>query len=173
MIRGMMRYASLPPALVRGVAPVRRLVPGGVRISDRKALNKIIFLCFQLYSSCFFVKDMQVTGSPRYQCAHWYHPPRKRGGQGVYPPAYLKLPAKFPFPYMLFQAKSLIVNYPLSIVNCSASQRTLSAAWGSSRVKLAPGDTARARETMAGISRLPALNGLWVSAEPSLLWICR
>ena len=31
----------------------------------------------------FFVKDMPVTGSPRYQCAHWYHPPRKRGGQGV------------------------------------------------------------------------------------------
>ena len=26
-----MRYTSLPPALVRGVVPVRTLVPGGVR----------------------------------------------------------------------------------------------------------------------------------------------
>ena len=28
-------------------------------------------------------------GPPRYQCALLYPPPRKRGGQGVYPPAHL------------------------------------------------------------------------------------
>ena len=41
-----MRYTSLPPALVRGVVPVRTLVPGGVRIPDSKASDKIIILCF-------------------------------------------------------------------------------------------------------------------------------
>ena len=25
---------------------------------------------------------MRITGSPRYQCAHWYHPPHKCGGRG-------------------------------------------------------------------------------------------
>ena len=31
----------------------------------------------------FFVKDMRVMGSPRHQFENWWHPPRKRGGQGV------------------------------------------------------------------------------------------
>ena len=28
---------------------------------------------------------MRMTGSPWYQCAHWYHPPHKCGGQGRVP----------------------------------------------------------------------------------------
>ena len=39
-----MRYAALPPALVRGVPPVLKLVAGGVRIPGCRALNRIIFL---------------------------------------------------------------------------------------------------------------------------------
>ena len=31
MVRGWMRYAALPPAFMRGVPPVRKLVAGGVR----------------------------------------------------------------------------------------------------------------------------------------------
>ena len=37
------------------------------------------------YSSHLFANQMRMTGSPRHQCAHWYHPPRKRGGQGRVP----------------------------------------------------------------------------------------
>ena len=48
--RGPMRYASLPPALVRGVIPVRTLVSGGVRITDNKASNNVhIGLTQQVY----------------------------------------------------------------------------------------------------------------------------
>ena len=47
---GPMRYASLPPALVRGVIPVRILVSGGVRITDNKASNNVhIGLTQQVY----------------------------------------------------------------------------------------------------------------------------
>ena len=41
--------------------------------------------CVCCSSSHAFVKDMRMTGSPRYQCAHWYHPPHKCGGQGRVP----------------------------------------------------------------------------------------
>ena len=54
-----------------------------------------------LLNSYLFSKDMQVTGSPRYQCAHWYHPPHKCGGQGRVPHRYRsplpKQPNKFQF----------------------------------------------------------------------------
>ena len=76
MVRGWID--ALPPSFTRGVIPVRTLVSGGVRIPNSKASNKMIFLCFQSYSSRLIVKDMRMTGSPRLR-----HPPRKRGGQGV------------------------------------------------------------------------------------------
>ena len=42
--------------------------------------------------------------SPRHQFANWWHPPRKRGGQGVYPPAYLNCPSNFQFICLLWNA---------------------------------------------------------------------
>ncbi len=74
-----------PPALVRGVPPVLKLVAGGVRISCSRSSSSIIFLCLPSLVFVSFLKGMWVTDSPRYQCAHWYHPPHKCGGQGRAP----------------------------------------------------------------------------------------
>ena len=74
---GPMRYASLPPALVRGVAK-----PGGVRqphifhkrVPRIRTANTESAFCLVLCCREFIL--------PRYQCAHWYHPPHKCGGRG-------------------------------------------------------------------------------------------
>ena len=74
---GPMRYASLPPALVRGVAK-----PGGVRqphifhkrVPRIRTANTESAFCLGLCCREFIL--------PRYQCAHWYHPPHKCGGRG-------------------------------------------------------------------------------------------
>ena len=76
---------------VRGLAP--RTCEGGVPALAQgrgeyefPAAERQIELSFCVccpYSLHLFVKDIRVTGSPRYQCAHWYHPPHKCGGQGV------------------------------------------------------------------------------------------
>ena len=73
---GPMRYASLPPALVRGVAK-----PGGVRqphifhkrVPRIRTANTESAFCLVLCCREFIL--------PRYQCAHWYHPPHKCGGR--------------------------------------------------------------------------------------------
>ena len=74
---GPMRYASLPPALVRGVAK-----PGGVRqphifhkrVPRIRTANTESAFCLVLCCREFIL--------PRYQCAHWYHPPHTGGGRG-------------------------------------------------------------------------------------------
>ena len=67
----------LPPALVRGVAK-----PGGVRqphifhkrVPRIRTANTESAFCLGLCCREFIL--------PRYQCAHWYHPPHKCGGRG-------------------------------------------------------------------------------------------
>ena len=88
-----MRYASLPPALVRGVAPVRLSGAGGSSspaypsqksAKYKNGKHRKIMLFYALLP--------EIRTPPGTSVRYSYYPPRKRGGQGIYPPAHLNCP---------------------------------------------------------------------------------
>ena len=56
------------------------------------------------------MKNLQLTGSPRYQCAPWYHPPYKCGGRG----RLRRQPDKFQFVGLLWETGKYIILYLIS-----------------------------------------------------------
>ena len=87
---------SSPPALVRGVIPVRTLVSGEYEFPTAKHQTECAFCVCCTDSWHPFVKDMWLTDSPRLR-----HPPHKCGGQGVYPLAYQNSPTNSQFIFLL------------------------------------------------------------------------
>ena len=73
----------LAPRTCEGGVPALAQGRGEYEFPAPKHQIELSFCGCCSYSSHLFAKQMRMTGSPRHQCAHWCHPPRKRGGQGV------------------------------------------------------------------------------------------
>ena len=112
MVRGWMRYAALPPAFMRGVPPVRKLVAGGVRYPhlfhkkrtrNKDGKNRKVMLFYAL---------LPEIRTPPVPALAQGHPPHKCGGRG----RLRRQLYKFQFIRLMWETGKYIILYLISYI---------------------------------------------------------